>query len=93
MARIYSGKRGKAGSKKPPIKFAPRWIKYKKDEIEKLVVKLAKERHSSAVIGQIPVWHTGCQSINRKDYNKNNERKQTVSRNTRRFDGFIKKSC
>ncbi|MDI6798838.1 MAG: 30S ribosomal protein S15 [Candidatus Aenigmarchaeota archaeon] len=53
MARIYSGRRGKSGSKKPPIKFVPRWVRYKKDEVERLVVKLAREGHSSAVVGQI----------------------------------------
>lgn len=53
MARIYSGKKGKHRSKKPPIKLAPRWIKYKKKDVEDLVLKLAKERHSSAVIGSI----------------------------------------
>lgn len=53
MARIYSGKKGKHGSKKPPIKFVPRWVAYKKGEVEKLIITMAKERHSSAVIGQI----------------------------------------
>lgn len=53
MARMYARKRGKHGSKKPPIKIPPRWVKYKKEEVEKLVVKLAKERYSSAMIGTI----------------------------------------
>jgi len=53
MAKIYSGKKGKHGSKKPPVKITPRWAKYKKEDIENLVVKLAKERHSTAVIGTI----------------------------------------
>lgn len=53
MARIYSGKKGRHGSKKPPIKLAPRWVKFKKKEVEDLVLKLAKERHNSAVIGSI----------------------------------------
>ncbi len=53
MARIYSGKKGKHGSKKPPLKSAPKWFKMKKEEVEELIVKLAKERYSSAVIGTI----------------------------------------
>lgn len=53
MARVYSGKKGKHGSKKPPVKAAPKWFKMKKEEVEELVIKLAKEKHSSAVIGTI----------------------------------------
>jgi small subunit ribosomal protein S15 len=53
MARIYSGKKGRHGSKKPPVKMAPRWVKYKKKEVEDLVMKLAGERHKSASIGSI----------------------------------------
>jgi len=51
MARIHARKRGKAGSKKPPIKIPPRWVAYRKEEVEKLVIKLAKEGNSSAQIG------------------------------------------
>lgn len=51
MARIYSGKRGKSGSTKPIRKTPPSWLKYKPFEVEKLVVKLAKEGKSSAQIG------------------------------------------
>ena len=53
MARIYSRKRGRHGSKKPPIKTAPRWVKHKKKEVEDLVIKLAKKRYSSATIGTL----------------------------------------
>lgn len=53
MARIYSGKKGKHGSKKPPIRAAPKWFKLKKSEVEELVVKLAREKYSSAAIGTI----------------------------------------
>lgn len=50
---MYSGRKGKSGSHKPPFKITSRWVKYKKNEIEGLVVKLAKEKFSSAVIGSI----------------------------------------
>ncbi len=53
MARMYSRKKGRHGSKHPPYKIVPKWVKYKKDEIEDLVVKLAKERHFPAQIGVI----------------------------------------
>jgi small subunit ribosomal protein S15 len=53
MARRYSRKKGKSRSKKPPIKIPPKWVKYKKEEVEALVIKLAKEGKSSATIGTI----------------------------------------
>lgn len=53
MARVYSGKKGEHGSKKPPVKIVPKWVKMKKSEVEELILKLAKERYTSAVIGTI----------------------------------------
>jgi len=53
MARMYARKRGKHGSKKPPIKVPPTWVKYKKEEVEKLVIKFAKEGYSTAMIGTL----------------------------------------
>lgn len=53
MGRIYGKGKGKHGSKKPAIKKIPNWLEDKKKEIEDLVVKLAKERNSSASIGII----------------------------------------
>ncbi|MCD6575895.1 MAG: 30S ribosomal protein S15 [Nanoarchaeota archaeon] len=53
MARMHSRKRGKSGSTKPVSKVAPSWVKYKAEEVEKLVIKLAKEGKSSAEIGLI----------------------------------------
>jgi small subunit ribosomal protein S15 len=51
MARMHTKKRGKAGSKRPSIKTIPRWVRYKKGEIEEIVVKLAKEGNSTPRIG------------------------------------------
>src|SRR3989344_558016 len=51
MARMYSRKRGKHGSKKPAKKTAPSWIRYKAKEVELLIAKLAKEGKSSSQIG------------------------------------------
>jgi len=53
MARIYSRKKGKHGSKKPPIKIYPRWVKLKKTDVEKIVEELAEKKFSSSQIGTI----------------------------------------
>ncbi|NCN38819.1 MAG: 30S ribosomal protein S15 [Candidatus Aenigmarchaeota archaeon CG_4_10_14_0_8_um_filter_37_24] len=53
MARIHARKRGKSSSKRPVGKGSPRWVKYKKQEVEKLIVKYAKEDKSSSEIGMI----------------------------------------
>lgn len=53
MARIHARRRGKAGSKRPSLRSSPRWVRYKKNEVEKLVLNLAKEGKSSAEIGLI----------------------------------------
>lgn len=53
MARMYSRKKGKHGSKKPPVKIVPKWVKYKDKEVEAVILKLAKERKSSALIGTV----------------------------------------
>jgi len=53
MSRMYSRKHGKSGSKRPLRAKAPKWIRYKKDEVEKLVIKFAKEEKSSSQIGII----------------------------------------
>lgn len=50
MARMYSRKRGKSGSVKPENQDLS-WVKYNPDEIEKLVVKLAKAGKKSAEVG------------------------------------------
>ena len=51
MARMHSKKKGKSGSKRPSIKTIPKWVRYKKAEIEEIVVKLAKEGNSTSKIG------------------------------------------
>tara|TARA_B100001964_G_C14249344_1_gene609085 strand:+ start:89 stop:544 length:456 start_codon:yes stop_codon:yes gene_type:complete len=51
MARMYSRKHGKSGSKKPVKKTLPVWLSYKPEEVELLIAKLAKEGKSSSEIG------------------------------------------
>ncbi|QQG39957.1 MAG: 30S ribosomal protein S15 [Candidatus Aenigmatarchaeota archaeon] len=53
MARMHSGKHGKSRSKRPIRKTVPKWVRYKPDEVEKLVLKLAKEGRTSAQIGTL----------------------------------------
>lgn len=53
IARMYSRKHGKSGSKRPLRDKTPKWVRYKKKEIEKLVLKMAKDEKSCAEIGLI----------------------------------------
>ena len=50
MARMHSRKKGKSGSKKP-LKKSAEWVKYKPQEIEEIISKLAKQGLSSSQIG------------------------------------------
>ena len=51
MARLYTSKRGKSGSTRPISKKTPSWCKYTLDEVEELVLKLAREGNSQSIIG------------------------------------------
>ena len=53
MARMYSRRKGKSGSKKPVEKKVQAWIRYKPKEVEMLITKLAKEGKTSSYIGLI----------------------------------------
>lgn len=61
MARMYARKKGKSGSKKPLTKAT--WVEYSPEEVEQLVVKLAKEGYSSAMIGLILRDQYGIPSV------------------------------
>jgi len=50
MARMHSRKHGKSGSHKPEKK-RPAWLMYEPVEIEKLIVKMAKEGKTNSQIG------------------------------------------
>ncbi len=43
MARLYTSKRGRSGSTRPISKKVPSWCKYTPEEVEALVLKLARE--------------------------------------------------
>jgi len=53
MARMHARKKGKSGSHPPLEAQKPTWVRYKGNEIELLIGKLAKEGHSSSEIGTI----------------------------------------
>ena len=53
MARMHSRRKGKAGSLRPAKPTKPTWIRYKPNEIELLITKLAKEGKSTSKIGII----------------------------------------
>jgi small subunit ribosomal protein S15 len=63
MARMHSRKKGKSGSKRPSMRTTPKWVKYKKDEVEKLILKLANEGNSTAKIGLILRDQFGIPSV------------------------------
>lgn len=52
MARMHAPKRGKSQSIRPASKRSPSWCKYKPEEVEALVVKLAKEGNTPSRIGE-----------------------------------------
>lgn len=64
---MYSRKRGKSGSRKP-VERNMGWVKYKPEEIEEIIVKLAKEGHGSAQIGLALRDQYGIPSV--RDYSK-----------------------
>ena len=51
MARLYSKKKGKSGSKRPSQRVKPAWVTYDDKTVEQLVVKLAKTGKTASVIG------------------------------------------
>lgn len=53
MAKMYSRKRGHAGSKRPSKRTISSWVRYKDKEVELLITKLAKEGKTSSQIGII----------------------------------------
>lgn len=63
---MYSRRRGKSGSKRPAQQIAS-WVKYKPEEIEQIVVKLAKKGNSSAKIGLMLRDEYGIPTVKVKD--------------------------
>jgi len=63
MARMHTRKKGSSRSRKPETTGKPKWVDYKKDEIETLVVKLKKEENSAARTGLILRDQYGIPSV------------------------------
>ena len=53
MARMHTRRKGKSGSKKPPAKVPPSWVTAKPEDVERLVVELAKKGYSPSMIGLV----------------------------------------
>ena len=51
MARLYSRKKGKSGSKRPTVRVKPAWVTYDDKTVEQLVVKIAKAGKTASLIG------------------------------------------
>jgi len=50
---MYSGKKGKSGSKKPIKRTKKVWLRYSDEEVEQLIIKLAKQGYTQSRIGTI----------------------------------------
>lgn len=50
---MHSRKHGRSGSKRPLKRTRQEWLTYDKDEVEKLIIKLAKEGKTSSEVGTI----------------------------------------
>ncbi len=51
MARLHSRKKGKSGSVRPPRLEKPVWIERSAEEVENLVIKLARKGFPKSMIG------------------------------------------
>ncbi len=63
MARMHARKKGKSGSTPPPSKAPPSWVQAKPEDVESLVVELAKQGYTQALIGQILRDQYGIPSV------------------------------
>jgi len=64
MATIYGKGKGRSRSKKPEEKKVPLWVKYSGEEVEALVLKLAKKEANPTKIGQELRDTYGIPSVN-----------------------------
>ena len=61
IARMYARRKGKSGSKKPLIDA--KWTIYSKEEIERIIIKLANDKLQTAKIGLILRDQYGIPSV------------------------------
>lgn len=60
---MHSRARGKSASKRPPRAKSPTWVDYTSEEVDDLIVKLAKAGESQAMIGTILRDQYGIPSV------------------------------
>lgn len=63
MARMHSRARGKSGSTRPFRTVPPEWVEYSPEEVEDLVIKLAKKGLSPSMIGIVLRDQYGIPSV------------------------------
>jgi len=63
MARMHARKKGKSGSTPPTSKVPPSWVNAKPEDVETLVVELAKKGYSQAQIGLVLRDQYGIPSV------------------------------
>ncbi|MEM3851630.1 MAG: 30S ribosomal protein S15 [Methanomassiliicoccales archaeon] len=51
MSRMHSSKKGRAGSKRPPVTESPAWVPMKPNEVIEVITQLGKSGKTSAQIG------------------------------------------
>ncbi|MBI2148370.1 30S ribosomal protein S15 [Candidatus Woesearchaeota archaeon] len=73
MARMYSRKKGRAGSKKPLVTKPQPWITHNPEEIEQLIVKIAKSGKPASQIGLVLRDSYGIPDVHRLTSKKINQ--------------------
>lgn len=63
MARLHTRRKGEHGSKHPVRAAPPSWVQQDSSELKELVVRLAKEGYSTAMIGTILRDQYGVPSV------------------------------
>ncbi|MFH1424249.1 MAG: 30S ribosomal protein S15 [archaeon] len=63
MARMYSRRKGKSGSKKPISSETPKWVKIPPKDVETIIVELANNGRHEAEIGIILRDQHGVPSV------------------------------
>ncbi|MFP4608327.1 MAG: 30S ribosomal protein S15 [Candidatus Natronoplasma sp.] len=53
MSRMHSSKKGRSGSTRPNLEENPEWVSLEGDEMEELIVKLARRGRTASEIGVI----------------------------------------
>ena len=95
MATTHGRGKGKSGSKKPEEKTKPIWVKYTKEEVESIIVKLAKQGLQPAKIGLILRDTYGIplsKTITGKSISKTLEEKKLLPKEPSEITNLIKRA-